>query len=80
MPPFASLTNEGGVRVNIELQPDLAQQVNQIVAQLPKVCDTPHRPQVRFIGDTALTALADKHTLHLMNKGLVKKTKRKQAE
>ena len=23
-PPFASLTNEGGVRVNIELQPDLA--------------------------------------------------------
>jgi hypothetical protein len=28
MPPFASLASEGGVRVNIELQPDLAQQVN----------------------------------------------------
>ena len=77
MPPCASLTNEGGVRAKIEFQPDLGQQANQVVAQLARVCDTPHRPQVRFIGDTALTALADKHTLHLMNKGLVKKTKRK---
>jgi hypothetical protein len=30
---------------------------------------------VRFIGDTALTALADKHTLQFINEGLVKKTK-----
>lgn len=33
-PPCVSLTNEDGVCINIQLQPDLAQQVNKIVAQL----------------------------------------------
>lgn len=45
------------------------------MAQLLKVCNTPDRPQVRFIGDTALTALADKYTLQFMKEGLVKNTK-----
>lgn len=46
------------------------------MAQLLKVCDTPHRPQVRFVGDTALTVLADKDTLRFIKEGLVKKTKK----
>jgi hypothetical protein len=33
-PPCVSLTNEDGVCINIQLPPDLAQQVNKIVAQL----------------------------------------------
>jgi hypothetical protein len=39
------------------------------------LCTTPDRPKLRFIRDTALTALADKNILHHMNEGLVKKSK-----
>ena len=39
------------------------------------MCATPHQPKVRFIRDTALIALADKHTLQFMNEGLVRKSK-----
>ena len=40
-----------------------------MAAQLLEVCYAPHRPGVRFIRDTALTALVDKHTLQFMNEG-----------
>ena len=42
-PPFASLTNEDGVRIDIQLQPDQAAQVNKIMAQLLEECTTPDR-------------------------------------
>ena len=45
------------------------------MAQLLEECTTPDRPKLRFIRDTALTALADKNILHHMNEGLVKKSK-----
>jgi hypothetical protein len=62
-PPFASLTNEGGV----------AQKINEIVGQLVKVCHTPYRAKVHHLVDTCLAALADNHTLQFMNQGLVQK-------
>jgi hypothetical protein len=39
------------------------------------VCPTPHRSKITFIGDTVLTALADRKTLQFINEGLVKKSK-----
>jgi hypothetical protein len=73
--PFASFTNDDGVRVDIQVQPNEAQKINEFVAQLLRVCPTPHRSKVTFIRDTALIALADKNTLQFMNEGLVQKTK-----
>jgi hypothetical protein len=51
------------------------EKMNEMVAQLLRVCPTPHRSKITFIRDTALTALTDKEALQFMNEGLVKKSK-----
>ena len=67
--------DEDGVRVDIQAQPNIGQKINDVVAQLLRVCPTSHRSKVSFIGDTALTALADRKTFRFINEGLVKKSK-----
>jgi hypothetical protein len=63
-PPFRDAIDGNGV-----------EKINEMVAQLLRVCPTPHRSKITFIRDTALTALADKEALQFMNEGLVKKSK-----
>ena len=64
-PPF---TSDRG-----QVQPDVAQEIDEIEAQLLRACPTPQRAKVHRLRDTCLTALADKHTLQFMNQGLVQK-------
>jgi hypothetical protein len=45
------------------------------MTQLLKVCPTSHRSKLTFIGETALTALADNQILQFLNEDLVKKSK-----
>jgi DDE superfamily endonuclease len=41
IPPSVSFTNEDGVSIEIQLQPDLAEQVNKFVGQFLQGCATP---------------------------------------
>jgi hypothetical protein len=72
-PPFVSLTDENGRRVDIQVGDDLAQRINAIVSEVAAVCSTPLRSQVTFVQDTCLTALADSRSLQILNEELVKK-------
>lgn len=81
-PPFASLTDKNGRRIDIQVGPDVAQKINEIVAQVIDVCPTPLRSGVSFVKDTCLTAIADRdtaiaerNTLQVLNQGLVEKQK-----
>ena len=56
-PVTASFTANG----DIQLQPTEAQKVNQFMADLLEVCPTSFRSKVAYLGETALTALSEKH-------------------
>lgn len=70
-PPTASLTDSIGRTVTVDRE--AAIRINQIVAQLMDVCDTPLKEGVLFVKNTALTAIADRTTLKSLNQGLVDK-------
>ena len=65
-PPLTSST---------EVQSGIGQKINEFMAQLLTVCPTSHRSKLTFIGETALTALADNQILQFLNEDLVKKSK-----
>jgi hypothetical protein len=80
-PPFASLTDENGTRVDIQVDNNIAKQVDDLVAQLLQACPSPLRPGIGFIKDTTALAdrqalLADKQALQALNQGLVDKQRR----
>jgi hypothetical protein len=52
---------------------ELATKVNEVVSQLLDVCESPLKRSVLFIKETALAAIADRATLHTLNRGLVEK-------
>ena len=70
-----SLTNEDGVRLDIQVSSDIGKQINDIIASIMCVIPSPHKSQIRFIQETALTAIADTQTLQYVNQGLVDKQK-----
>lgn len=72
-PPFASLTDRFGRKVDLTVDEDTGKQIDSIVQQLLDVCDTPLKQGVTFIKNTCLTALADRSTLQILNQGLVEK-------
>jgi exoribonuclease II len=61
--------------VNLPIEGPLADQIDDILAQLREVCPTsPIRKKIDFVKHTALTAIADRTTLRAMNQSLVEKT------
>ena len=64
-PPTASLTD--GIGRTITVDGEAALRINQVVAQLIDVCDTPLKEEVLFFRHTALTALAGRTTLKSLN-------------
>ena len=47
--------------------------MNELIAQIIEVCPTPHRSNVRMLGDTCLTAIADANTLKFVNQTIIDK-------
>jgi len=74
--PFASLTDQFGNRVNIQVNDDVSKQINGLISQILGACPTPLRPGLEFLKTTALTAIADNKALRVINQGLVDKQKK----
>ena len=72
-PPLASFTNKDSVQMDIQVQPNLAQKVNKFVADLIEGATLISRSKIKFVQREALTAIADRSTLQLLNNGLVEK-------
>jgi hypothetical protein len=78
--PTVTLTDHYGRRADIAVTDELASQINTVVEDLFKVCDTPLRKRVALMKDSILSLQAnqqclqaDNTTLNLLNQELIKK-------
>lgn len=72
-PPFASITDENGRRLDIAVEPHVAQKINEIISQLLEGVPSTHHADLQFIQEQALMAIADRSNLQSINRGLVEK-------
>ena len=75
-PPFASLTNKNGVRINIPMSPSVREKINKVINSVIQGA-TPLRSKALLnLQQIALRTLANKTILQRINMELIKKQKR----
>ncbi|KAF2806953.1 uncharacterized protein BDZ99DRAFT_465704 [Mytilinidion resinicola] len=75
-PPFISITNENGVRVDIQATEDQSKRINTLIAALLKEVPLQLYSTITHLQDLSLTALADRSALQILNNDLVQKQKK----
>lgn len=71
-PPFFSLTNEDGVRLDIQANQDQSKRINELIAEVLQGAPQLNSP-IKKLREISLTALADRSALSILNEALVKK-------
>jgi hypothetical protein len=65
--PFASFTNEDGIRIDLSITPYIAQKINEIVAYLLKGVPPSYHSNIKYVQEQALIAITDRLILQLIN-------------
>lgn len=74
-PPFISLTDENGIRLDIKADEDQSKTINELVAQVLQGVSSPHHSTITTLQNITLTAIADRSALQYLNSKLVQKQK-----
>ncbi|KAF2185006.1 DDE-domain-containing protein [Zopfia rhizophila CBS 207.26] len=74
--PFISLTNENGVRVDIQATQDQSEKINQLVAEMLQGVPRQFHSPIKHLKNIGLTALADRSALQILNNSLAEKQKK----
>jgi hypothetical protein len=70
-PSFASITDESGRRLDITVEPHVAQKINEIISQLLEGAPSTRHADLQYIQEQALIAIADRSKS--LNRRLVEK-------
>ena len=76
-PPFASLTDRQGRRVDIAVDEHTGEQINALIASLLDVCSPSLQSQIPSFQHAYRAVVADNQCLQVMNKEVVEKAKKR---
>jgi hypothetical protein len=68
-----SFTNKDGIRIDLSITPHIAQKINEIIAHLLEGVPPSYHSNIKYVQEQALTAIANRSILQLINQSLVSK-------